>query len=111
MSDAEKNEVARIRARLGSLNAERAALEERLAAFERRRETPIGVDSPPAQAGDPPTITSSSPTAEKVAFFRRLFAGRPDIFPVRWENQKGANPAMPRPAPTNGPRGYAASPE
>jgi superfamily II DNA or RNA helicase len=88
MSDAEKNEVARIRARLGSLNAERAALEERLAAFERRRETPIGVDSPPAQAGDPPTITSSSPTAEKVAFFRRLFAGRPDIFPVRWENQK-----------------------
>ena len=88
MSDAEKNEVARIRARLGSLNAERAALEERLAAFERRRETPIGVDSPPAQAGDPPAITSSSPTAEKVAFFRRLFAGRPDIFPVRWENQK-----------------------
>jgi uncharacterized protein involved in exopolysaccharide biosynthesis len=44
MSDAEKNEVARIRARLGSLNAERAALEERLAAFERRRETPIGVE-------------------------------------------------------------------
>ena len=88
MSDAEKNEVARIQARLASLNAERTALEGRLAAFERRRATPIGVADPPAQAGDLPTLTSSSPTAAKIAFFRRLFAGRPDIFPVRWENQK-----------------------
>lgn len=31
-----------------------------------------------------------SPSAEKIALFRRLFAGRPDVFPVRWENRKTA---------------------
>jgi len=88
MSDAEKNETTRIRVRLASLNAERAELEERLAAFERRCKTPIRIDHHPTQADNPPTITASSSTAEKVALFRRLFAGRPDIFPVRWENRK-----------------------
>ena len=88
MSDAEKDEVTHIRARLASLDAERAVLEERLAAFERRCDAPTSVDRPAAQAANPTTITTSSSTAEKVSLFRRLFAGRPDIFPVRWENQK-----------------------
>lgn len=25
---------------------------------------------------------------EKIALFRRLFAGRPDVFALRWENRK-----------------------
>jgi hypothetical protein len=29
-------------------------------------------------------------TAEKVARFRRLFGGRADLFPVRWENRATA---------------------
>jgi len=33
-------------------------------------------------------VTSSSSSAEKIGLFRRLFAGRPDVFPVRWENRK-----------------------
>jgi superfamily II DNA or RNA helicase len=33
-------------------------------------------------------VTATSPTTDKVALFRRLFVGRPDVFPVRWENQK-----------------------
>ncbi|MGO8912535.1 MAG: TOTE conflict system archaeo-eukaryotic primase domain-containing protein, partial [Bradyrhizobium sp.] len=33
-------------------------------------------------------ITATSSTAEKVALFRRLFAGRVDVFPIRWENRK-----------------------
>ncbi len=33
-------------------------------------------------------MTTASPTADKVALFRRLFAGRPDVFPLRWENSK-----------------------
>jgi hypothetical protein len=57
-------------------------------AFERRCEKPIPVDHPPAQSGIPPTITTSSSTTEKVALFRRLFSGRPDIFPLRWEDRK-----------------------
>src|ERR1700674_455029 len=75
-------------ARTLTLNAERTALEERLVAFERRCKKPIPVDHPPAQSGIPPTITTSSSTTEKVALSRRLFSGRPDIFPLRWENRK-----------------------
>jgi len=33
---------------------------------------------------------AASSTAEKIALFRRLFAGRADVFPVRWENRKTA---------------------
>lgn len=33
--------------------------------------------------------TSSLSTAEKVALFRRLFRGRDDVYPVRWESTKG----------------------
>jgi len=33
-------------------------------------------------------VTNSSSSAEKIELFRRLFAGRPDVFPVRWENRK-----------------------
>jgi hypothetical protein len=64
ISDAEKSEIARIRARLSSLNAERAALEERLAAFQHQHEMPLDSCDPRARSGDPPVVTSSSTTAE-----------------------------------------------
>jgi hypothetical protein len=42
----------------------------------------------PAQTvADAPVTTRSSPQ-EKIAIFRRLFAGRTDVFPLRWENGK-----------------------
>jgi superfamily II DNA or RNA helicase len=34
----------------------------------------------------PPTASSSLSAAEKVALFRRLFRGRTDVYPVRWES-------------------------
>ncbi len=40
----------------------------------------------PACANAP--VTNNSPSNEKVALFQRLFAGRPDVFPVRWENRR-----------------------
>ena len=83
MDDAEKDEIAHIRAGLASREAERTELGERLAALERTRETFIRVDhSPPA--ANSPMVTAASSTM----FFRRLFAGRPDVVPVRWENRK-----------------------
>jgi hypothetical protein len=88
MSDAEKDEVALIRARLALLDVERATLAERLTALECRHETPIRIDRAPSQSDRPPIITTSSSITEKVALFRRLFAGRADIYPVRWENRK-----------------------
>jgi hypothetical protein len=33
-------------------------------------------------------VTNSSAAADKVALFRELFAGRTDVFPIRWENPK-----------------------
>ena len=33
-------------------------------------------------------ITAAAPAGAKIALFRRLFAGRGDVFPVRWENAR-----------------------
>ena len=33
-------------------------------------------------------VTMASTTADKIALFRRLFRGREDVFPRRWENPK-----------------------
>ena len=44
------------------------------------------------RASDPPAdliATSSLTTNKKVALFRRLFQGRTDVYPVRWENRAG----------------------
>jgi superfamily II DNA or RNA helicase len=35
-------------------------------------------------------LTTASSSADKIALFRHLFAGRHDVFPVRWENRKTA---------------------
>ena len=39
---------------------------------------------PSANAGDP--IDRNSTIEKKIAQFRRLFRGRSDVFPIRWEN-------------------------
>jgi hypothetical protein len=39
---------------------------------------------------DATIVTTVSSGAEKIALFRRLFIGRSDVFPVRWESQKTA---------------------
>ena len=79
-------EVARIRRRLAALDAERTALERELETLERKL---ISESRAPERLSfaDAP-VTNNSPSIEKVEMFRRLFAGRPDVFPVRWENKK-----------------------
>lgn len=81
-SDTNAGEAARIRERLARLDAERAELEERLA--ELARTHPL-VPEVSVHAG--PT-TNRSPTADKIALFRSLFAGREDVYPRRWENDR-----------------------
>ncbi len=49
----------------------------------------------PACKQDPESPRSSLSTVEKVALFRRLFRGRTDVYPVRWEGK------------TSGKSGYA----
>lgn len=77
----EKTDIASIRARLEELETERSALSERLARLQSKAlslGTGHTVSAP---------ITAHSGAAEKIALFRRLFAGRADVFPLRWENR------------------------
>lgn len=34
----------------------------------------------------PAEVTAASPPGQKVVLFRKLFSGRTDVFPIRWEN-------------------------
>lgn len=83
--DETSEEITRIRRRLADLDAERAELElvleeleQKLASGSRAAERSSFTDAP---------VTNNSPSIEKIELFRRLFAGRPDVFPVRWENR------------------------
>jgi hypothetical protein len=71
-------DITSICARLAELEAERSELNKQLVEAQRGQEK-VG------SRGDSPT-TANSTAAEKITLFRRLFAGRPDVFPVRWEN-------------------------
>ena len=86
--DAIEQEIARIQRRLTHLNAEQAGLEATLASLEHQLSAIDEVGRSSLFVGA--TVTNSSPTSDKIALFRHLFAGRPDVFPVRWENRKTA---------------------
>jgi hypothetical protein len=81
-----EHEIAHIRQRLTALDAERTELERALTSLEQKLAFVRPSEESSLFAGAP--VTNSSPAAEKVALFRRLFAGRTDVFPVRWENRK-----------------------
>ena len=47
-----------------------------------------GIDwRPPSNPAAPPAEPSRLSTEEKLALFRRLFRGRSDVYPVRWESK------------------------
>jgi superfamily II DNA or RNA helicase len=90
MKDDRKNaaEIARIRDRLASLDTERGKLATALAELERQHASLAPTDHRSEPNAKMPTVTATSSTAAKVDLFRRLFVGRSDVFPVRWENRK-----------------------
>lgn len=82
----EQTQIAAIRARLKELEEQRDALTEQLERLgSQQARSGGGCNS----AGAPATA------AGKIELFRRLFAGRLDVFPLRWENRN------------NGKSGYA----
>ena len=81
----EHDDIDTLHAALAALDLERERLIARLDQLQRAA-VPVVAAAPPAPAK--PDISNSSTAAEKVALFRRLFAGRTDVVPVRWENQK-----------------------
>src|SRR5579884_1356519 len=64
--------IARLRQQLRQINARRESLEAEL-------KTLLAIS---------PSEHRPLATADKIALFRRLFSGRPDVFALRWENRK-----------------------
>ena len=83
-------EIEQTRARLAANEVERRELEAVLRALLSRRPAKLPESRQSNTVTDATIVTTASPGAEKIALFRRLFAGRPDVFPVRWENRKTA---------------------
>ena len=81
-------EIEQIRARLVANEVERKELEAVLNDLLSRRPRKPSETHQANPVMDPTIVTTASSGAEKTALFRRLFAGRSDVFPVRWENQK-----------------------
>ena len=44
----------------------------------------------PTPPATPPRATSTLSTEQKIALFRRLFRGRTDVYPIRWEKKDGS---------------------
>jgi len=95
------NEIESLRAenaRLRDLLRERADLEDTPSSLSAVRapvphQTLFGDDGPSL-----PAVHARSSSAEKIALFRALFAGRDDVYALRWENQRtgkaGWSPAV-----------------
>ena len=79
-SSSHDEEAAFIRERLARLEAEKVALETRLADIEAQQGH---VGDKPSPAGP---VTGRSPARDKIALFGSLFRGREDVYPKRWEN-------------------------
>ncbi|MHB8961195.1 MAG: TOTE conflict system archaeo-eukaryotic primase domain-containing protein, partial [Candidatus Limnocylindrales bacterium] len=90
-----REENAALRARLGQASADVAPRQPRsgpVAAWE-----PELFPEPPSNGGGRSLDARSAP-GEKIALFRTLFAGRADVYAVRWENARtgkaGWSPAV-----------------
>jgi superfamily II DNA or RNA helicase len=82
----DRNEIDAIHRQLAAIDVERQGLEHRL----RELEQPRIATAPALQpaVAQEPTVTNASPATDKIALFRRLFGGRTDVFPARWDNPK-----------------------
>src|ERR1700704_799641 len=80
--------ITELMTRLTALERERAAIIaeiEILQSAPREQTAPIKVIRS-EKAGD--LVDRNSAIENKIALFRRLFRGRSDVFPIRWENRK-----------------------
>ncbi|MDP6777228.1 MAG: DEAD/DEAH box helicase family protein [Candidatus Latescibacteria bacterium] len=82
-------QLAEEEARLAELEAERERTRERIAALKLRisgcdeKDPSVSAEASPTQSSVSATPRTS---AEKIALFRQLFRGRPDVYPKRWVN-------------------------
>jgi hypothetical protein len=80
--------ITELMTRLTALERERAAIVaeiETLQSAASEQTAAVNV-IPSEKAGD--LVDRNSTIESKIALFRRLFRGRSDVFPIRWENRK-----------------------
>src|SRR6185503_19852227 len=79
--------IAELEARLTALERERAQIVAEINTLRWvRSEEPARVEVVPmARAGA--CIDRNSTIEKKIALFRRLYRGRSNVFPIRWENR------------------------
>jgi hypothetical protein len=66
-----------------------ALLEEAGIDWQQRSAPTRAMNATAASAREPTPTRSSLATGDKVALFRRLFRGRTDVYPIRWESKAG----------------------
>ncbi|MCX6096615.1 MAG: DEAD/DEAH box helicase family protein [Candidatus Bipolaricaulota bacterium] len=82
-------EIAREEQRLALLRSELEERAARLTALHGELSSlPPGQIGALSLATPAPTVPAPTSNAEKIKLFRRLFRGREDVFPRRWENPK-----------------------
>ena len=81
------DQLAVLRAQVARLRAENARL-LRLLELTPQQARPPGPEQTAIFDGLPGPVDAGSPPAAKVAFFATLFAARPDVYAVRWENAR-----------------------
>ena len=74
---------------LQQLREENARLKALLNSHDIAWEVVSDTESDPPTVESPPTATHLT-TSEKIAIFRRLFRGRTDVYPIRWQSAKGS---------------------
>lgn len=79
MADAFELEILKLQAALTQLDIERNVILRQLQEMEQQK---TGVQKVPS------TITRESESIQKIKLFRRLFQGRTDVFPKRWDNTR-----------------------
>ncbi len=84
--EALQEDISRTEARLAELDDERVQIARRISELKAQLSSlRRSDDTSPARLTEPSGTTPST-SAEKVALFMKLFRGRADVFPKRWEN-------------------------
>lgn len=88
MISSDNAEIDELKERLRQLDVERTAIQARIHGLE----AATCAATPSTEAictvqRSAAGVDQHSPPIEKIALFRRLFRGRTDIFPLRWENR------------------------
>jgi len=80
--------LAEAAAELAALDARRAGLVTRITELQQEKAALLPTPEMPLQSDRLPSVANQSSQESKIALFRRLFRGREDVYPKRFESVK-----------------------